>query len=33
MIKYYVRVSSDSQSIDRQILAYNEADKTFIDYC
>lgn len=33
MIKYYVRVSSDSQSIDRQILAYNEADTTFIDYC
>ncbi|MGL4365648.1 MAG: recombinase family protein [Cetobacterium sp.] len=33
MIKYYVRVSSDTQNIDRQILAYDEADTTYIDYC
>ncbi len=31
MIRYYVRVSSMEQKIDRQILAYDGADETYID--
>ena len=31
MIRYYVRVSSMDQKIDRQLLAYDKADRTYID--
>ena len=31
MIRYYVRVSSLDQRIDRQLLAYDKADRTYID--
>lgn len=31
MIKYYVRVSTVEQKTDRQLLAYDKADITFID--
>lgn len=31
MIRYYVRVSSMEQKTDRQLLAYGEADKVYID--
>ena len=31
MIRYYVRVSSMEQKTDRQLLAYPEAEKTYID--
>ena len=31
MIRYYVRVSSLDQRIDRQLLAYDHADRTYID--
>lgn len=30
-IRYYVRVSSMDQKIDRQLLAYDKADKIYID--
>lgn len=31
MIKYYIRVSTVDQKIDRQIFAYSDADITYID--
>ena len=31
MIRYYVRVSSMDQKIDRQLLAYDKADRTYVD--
>lgn len=31
MTRYYVRVSSLDQRIDRQLLAYDKADRTYID--
>ena len=31
MIRYYVRVSSLDQRIDRQLLAYDHADRSYID--
>ena len=31
MIRYYVRVSSFDQKIDRQLIAYDKADFTYID--
>ena len=31
MIRYYVRVSSMDQKIDRQLLAYDKADSIYID--
>ena len=31
MIRYYVRVSSIDQKIDRQLLAYDKADSIYID--
>ena len=31
MVRYYVRVSSMEQKTDRQLMAYNEADKVYID--
>ena len=31
MIRYYVRVSSLEQKVDRQLLAYQQADATYID--
>lgn len=31
MIRYYVRVSSLEQKTDRQLVAYKEADKVYID--
>lgn len=31
MIRYYVRVSSFDQKIDRQLTAYDKADFTYID--
>jgi len=31
MIKYYVRVSTVEQKIDRQLIAYPDADITYID--
>ena len=31
MIRYYVRVSSMEQKTDRQLLAYDKAEKTYID--
>lgn len=31
MIRYYVRVSSMEQKTDRQLLAYDKADKVYID--
>ena len=31
MLRYYVRVSSLDQRIDRQLLAYDKADLTYID--
>ena len=31
MIRYYVRVSSLDQRVDRQLLAYDHADRTYID--
>ena len=30
-IRYYVRVSTMEQKIDRQILAYDKADRTYVD--
>ena len=30
-IRYYVRVSSMDQKIDRQLLAYDKADRTYVD--
>ena len=30
-IRYYVRVSSMDQRIDRQLLAYDKADRTYVD--
>ena len=31
MVKYYVRVSTKEQNTDRQLIAYKEADETYID--
>ena len=31
MIRYYVRVSTAEQKIDRQLMAYDKADKIYID--
>ena len=31
MIKYYVRVSTIEQRIDRQLSAYDKADKIYMD--
>ena len=31
MIRYYVRVSTIEQKIDRQLMAYDKADKIYID--
>lgn len=31
MIKYYIRVSTVEQKLDRQLLAYDKADVTYID--
>ena len=31
MVRYYVRVSSMEQKTDRQLVAYSEADKVYID--
>jgi len=30
-IRYYVRVSSMEQKTDRQLVAYEEADRVYID--
>ena len=30
-IRYYVRVSTIEQKIDRQLLAYDKADRTYVD--
>ena len=31
MIRYYVRVSTIEQKLDRQLIAYNKADLQYID--
>ena len=31
MVRYYVRVSTAEQKIDRQLIAYDKADQIYID--